>query len=130
MSAAAVHCDDPATLVLTARLAPAGLELTGLALAFAIAIGAVAVPDLPGALADATRSLDAWIYPAIAGLIFLESSLPLSSFEKFEDPAHELSSIAGQASLPCPPRLELITPICISTTGEDARRVPGTGHGS
>jgi membrane protein DedA with SNARE-associated domain len=75
MSAAAARCDDPATLVLTARLAPAGLALTGLALAFAIAIGAVAVPDLPGTLADATRSLDAWIYPAIAGLIFLESSL-------------------------------------------------------
>ena len=77
MSALARRCDDRRTLVLTARFAPAGLALTCLALAFAIATGAVALPDLPGALADATRSLDAWIYPAIAGLIFLECSLLL-----------------------------------------------------
>ena len=63
--------------MLTARFAPAGLALAGLALAVAIASGALAVPDLPGTLADATRSLDAWIYPAIFGLIFLESSLLL-----------------------------------------------------
>jgi membrane protein DedA with SNARE-associated domain len=60
-----------------ARSAPAGLALAGLALTLAIATGAVALPDLSGTLADATRSLDAWIYPAIAGLIFLESSLLL-----------------------------------------------------
>lgn len=59
----------------TARHVPAALALAGLALAVAIASGAVALPDLPGALTDATRSLDAWIYPAIAALIFLESSL-------------------------------------------------------
>jgi membrane-associated protein len=64
-------------LALTARFAPAGLALTCIALAFAIATGAVTLPDLPGALADATRSLDVWIYPAIAGLIFLECSLLL-----------------------------------------------------
>ena len=62
---------------MTARFAPAGLALAGIALALAIAAGAVALPDVPGTLTDATRSLDAWIYPAIAGLIFLESSLLL-----------------------------------------------------
>ena len=37
----------------------------GIALAVAIAVGAIAVPDLTGALSDATRSLG-WIYVAAA----------------------------------------------------------------
>ena len=58
-------------------LAPAGLAIAGVALAIAIGTGTLAVPDLVGALSDATRSLGPWIYPAIAGLIFLESTVLL-----------------------------------------------------
>ncbi len=48
-----------------------------IALAGAIAVGALAVPDLAGALADATRSLGGWIYLAVAALVFLETSVLL-----------------------------------------------------
>ena len=72
------RCDDRRTLVrpaaLTARFAPAGLAIAGIGLAVAIAAGAVAVPDLAGALSDATRSLGGWIYPAVLALIFLETT--------------------------------------------------------
>jgi membrane-associated protein len=40
----------------------------------AMAAGAVAVPDLAGALSDATGSLGGWIYPAVVALIFLETT--------------------------------------------------------
>jgi membrane-associated protein len=46
----------------------------GIGLAFAIVAGAIAVPDLAGALSDATGSLGGWIYPAVAALIFLETT--------------------------------------------------------
>lgn len=59
---------------LIARFAPAGLATAGLALAVAIAIGAVAVPDLAGAVSDGTRALGAWVYLAVLILIFLETS--------------------------------------------------------
>jgi membrane protein DedA with SNARE-associated domain len=58
----------------TARLVPAGLAIAGLGLAVAMAAGAIAVPDLAGTFSDATDSLGGWIYPAIAALIFLETS--------------------------------------------------------
>lgn len=61
-------------LAALARFAPAGLAIAGIGLAGAIAAGAVGVPDLTGALSDATGSLGAWIYPAVAGLIFLETT--------------------------------------------------------
>jgi len=73
-----VRCDDRPSLVsawaVTARLAPAGIAIAGLGLAIAIAAGAVAVPDLAGTFSDATDSLGGWIYPAVAALIFLETS--------------------------------------------------------
>jgi membrane protein DedA with SNARE-associated domain len=73
-----VRCDDQPSLVgawaFTARLVPAGLAIAGLGLAIAMAAGAIAVPDLAGTFSDATNSLGAWIYPAIAALIFLETS--------------------------------------------------------
>jgi membrane-associated protein len=50
---------------------------TALALAGAIAVGALAVPDLAGALEDATRSLGGWIYVAVAALVFLETTAVL-----------------------------------------------------
>jgi membrane protein DedA with SNARE-associated domain len=75
---AAPRCEDRREPVhpvaFTARFAPAGLALAGIGLAAAIAAGAVAVPDLAGALSDATRSLGGWIYLAVAALIFLETS--------------------------------------------------------
>jgi membrane protein DedA with SNARE-associated domain len=63
---------DPAAL--TTRLAPAGLAIAAIGLAAAIAAGAIAVPDLAGALSDATESLGGWIYVAVAALIFLETT--------------------------------------------------------
>ena len=59
---------------LTARLAAVGLAIAGIGLAVSIAAGAVAVPDLAGALSDATRSLGGWIYLAVVALIFLETT--------------------------------------------------------
>jgi membrane protein DedA with SNARE-associated domain len=58
----------------TARLVPAGLAIAGTGLAIAIAAGAVAVPNLAGEFSDAARSLDGWLYAAVAALIFLETS--------------------------------------------------------
>ena len=73
-----MRCDDQSSLVgawgFTARLAPAGIAIAVLGLAVAIAAGAVAMPDLAGTFSDATDSLGGWIYPAIAALIFLETS--------------------------------------------------------
>jgi membrane protein DedA with SNARE-associated domain len=66
------RCDDHALL---ARFVPAALVIAGLGLAVAIAAGAVAVPDLASAFSDATDSLGTWIYPAVAALIFVETSV-------------------------------------------------------
>jgi membrane-associated protein len=63
---------SPATL--TARFAPAGLAGAGVALAVAIAVGIVRVPDLAGAVSDATHALGAWIYLAVLVLVFLETT--------------------------------------------------------
>ncbi len=60
---------------LASRLVPAGLALAGIGLAVAIATGAIGVPDLSGFLDDATRSLGGWIYLAVGGLIFLETTV-------------------------------------------------------
>jgi F0F1-type ATP synthase membrane subunit c/vacuolar-type H+-ATPase subunit K len=72
------RCQHPRSLVqpaaLTARYAPAGLATAGAALAVAIAGGAVAVPDLAGAVSETTRALGAWIYLAVAVLVFLETT--------------------------------------------------------
>jgi hypothetical protein len=71
------RCDDRRTPVQPAaltRYAPAGLAIAGIGLAAAIAAGAVAVPDLAGAISDATRSLGGWTYVAVAALIFLETT--------------------------------------------------------
>jgi membrane protein DedA with SNARE-associated domain len=59
---------------LTARAAPVGLAAAGVALAAAIAAGVVAVPDLAGSVSDATRTLGAWVYLAVALLVFLETT--------------------------------------------------------
>ena len=56
------------------HLAPVALATAGVALAVAIAAGVVAVPDLAGALADATDSLGGWLYLALPALVFLETS--------------------------------------------------------
>ena len=72
------RCEDRSKLVrpvaLTARFVPAALALAVMGLVGAMAVGAVAVPDLAGALSDATDSLGAWIYPAVVALIFLETT--------------------------------------------------------
>ena len=59
---------------LIARFAAPGLAAAGVALAIAIAVGAVAVPDLAGTVSDGTRTLGAWIYVAVLALIFLETT--------------------------------------------------------
>ena len=56
------------------QLAPVGLAAAGVALAVAIATGAIAVPDLAGALSDATDSIGAWVYLAVPALVFLETT--------------------------------------------------------
>jgi membrane-associated protein len=87
---------------LTARFAPAGLAAAGVALAVAIAVGAVAVPDLAGAASDATRTLGAWVYLAVVLLIFLETSA-LVGFVIHGELALLVGGVAverGDASLP------------------------------
>jgi membrane-associated protein len=54
-----------------------GAATVGVALAGAIAVGVVAVPDLAGALEDGARSLGGWIYVAVAALVFLETTVLL-----------------------------------------------------
>lgn len=57
------------------RLAPAGLAAVALGLAVAVAAGAVAVPDAAGALSDAADSLGAWLYLAVAAIVFVETTV-------------------------------------------------------
>jgi membrane protein DedA with SNARE-associated domain len=59
---------------LTTRAAPVGLATAGVALAALIAAGVVAVPDLAGSVSDATQTLGAWVYLAVALLVFLETT--------------------------------------------------------
>jgi membrane-associated protein len=72
------RCEDRSKHVrpvaLTARFVPAALALAVMGLVGAMAAGAVAIPDLAGALSDATDSIGGWIYPAVVALIFLETS--------------------------------------------------------
>ena len=48
--------------------------IASIALAGAVAAGVLAVPDLAGALSDATRSLGGWIYLVVAVLVFFETT--------------------------------------------------------
>jgi membrane protein DedA with SNARE-associated domain len=56
------------------HLAPVALAAAGVALAVAIAAGAIAVPDLAGALSDATDSIGGWVYLAVPALVFVETT--------------------------------------------------------
>jgi membrane-associated protein len=51
--------------------------LAALGLAIAIVVGAVEVPDLAGALRDATESLGGWVYLGVAALVFVETTVLL-----------------------------------------------------
>ena len=87
-----------------------------IALAGAIAAGAVAVPDLTGALSDATRSLGGWIYAAVAALVFLETTA-LLGFMIHGELALMLGGVAaerGDASL-----LALIALVCAAAVAGD-----------
>ncbi len=53
---------------------PAAFAVAVVALAAAIATGVVAVPDLADEIGDTTASFGAWIYLAVAVLIFLETT--------------------------------------------------------
>jgi membrane-associated protein len=59
---------------LIARFAPAAFAIAGLALAIAVAIGLVAMPDLAGKVSEGTQALGPWVYLAVLTLIFLETS--------------------------------------------------------
>jgi membrane-associated protein len=59
------------------RVVPAGLAVAGVALALAIALGVLQVPDLADALGDATARLGSWIYLAVMALVFLETTVLL-----------------------------------------------------
>ena len=87
---------------LAARLVPAGLAIAGLALAVAIAAGAVGVPNLAGAVSDATDSLGAWVYVVVPALVFLETTA-LVGFAIHGELALLVGGVAaerGAASLP------------------------------
>ena len=88
----------------------------GIALAVAIAVGAIDVPDLTGALSDATRSLGGWIYVAAAALVFLETTA-LLGFMIHGELALLLSGVAaerGDASL-----LAMIALVCAAAVAGD-----------
>ena len=88
----------------------------GIALAGAIAVGALSVPDLAGALSDATRSLGGWMYLAVAALVFLETTV-LLGFVIHGELALMLGGVAaerGDASLPA-----LIALVCAAAVAGD-----------
>ena len=90
--------------------------IAAIALAGAIAAGAVAVPDLAGALEDATRSLGGWIYLAVAAIVFLETTV-LLGFVIHGELALMLGGVAaerGDASLPA-----LIALVCAAAVAGD-----------
>jgi membrane protein DedA with SNARE-associated domain len=87
-----------------------------IALAGAIAVGALAVPDLAGALSDATRSLGGWIYLAVAALVFLETTA-LLGFMIHGELALLLGGVAaerGDASL-----VAMIALVCAAAVAGD-----------
>src|ERR687896_587365 len=62
-----------ATHPLTARRPMGAALVLAAAATAAVVAGVVPTPDLGGALEDASRTLGAWAYPAVAGLAFLET---------------------------------------------------------
>ncbi|MGH2797609.1 MAG: DedA family protein, partial [Thermoleophilaceae bacterium] len=66
---------EPAAHVSLPYLKPVVWALGALAavIAVGVAAGVVALPDVDGALEDASRTLGAWAYPAVAGFAFLET---------------------------------------------------------
>ena len=88
----------------------------GIGLAGAVALGALAVPDLAGAMSDATRSLGAWVYVAVAGLVFLETTA-LLGFVIHGELALLVGGVAaerGDASL-----LAMIALVCAAAVAGD-----------
>ena len=69
MQAAAAHVPNP----LNRPAVWAAGALTAAA-ALLVAIGVVPLPDVDGPLEDASRTLGAWAYPAVAGFAFLETA--------------------------------------------------------
>jgi membrane protein DedA with SNARE-associated domain len=59
------------------QLAPVALAAAGVALAVAIATGAIAVPDLGQPFADALDSLGAWVYLILPAVVFVETTVML-----------------------------------------------------
>ena len=101
---------------LSHRIAVICAATAGIALAAAIAVGALAVPDLAGALSDATDSLGHWIYLAVAALVFLETTA-LLGFVIHGELALMLGGVAaerGDASLPA-----LIALVCAAAVAGD-----------
>jgi membrane-associated protein len=97
--------------------AAAGHATTCAALAGAIAVCALAVPDLAGTLAEHARALGAWIYVAAALLVFLETTA-LLGFLIHGELALLLGGAAaerGDASLPV-----LIALVCAAAVAGDA----------
>ena len=98
------------------RIAVICAAIAGIALAGAIAAGALAVPDLAGALSDATDSLGHWIYLAVAALVFLETTA-LLGFVIHGELALMLGGVAaerGDASL-----VALIALVCTAAVAGD-----------
>src|SRR5687768_8448442 len=55
------------------RSAAVAAATLGVAVTVLVVAGAVPLPDVDGALEDASRTLGAWAYPAVAGFAFLET---------------------------------------------------------
>ena len=68
MELAAAHRPQPHLRPLVAVAAALGALVT-----LAVAGGVVPLPDVDGALEDASRTLGGWAYPAVAGFAFLET---------------------------------------------------------
>ena len=93
-----------------------GAATAGVALAGAIAVGVLAVPDLAGALQEEARSLGGWIYVAVAVLVFLETTA-LLGFMIHGELALLLGGVAaerGDASL-----LVLVALVCAAAVTGD-----------
>jgi membrane protein DedA with SNARE-associated domain len=63
--------------VLLRRVLVSSLAVAAAALAAAIAIGVITVPNVADAIADATDPLGAWIYLAVMALVFVETTVML-----------------------------------------------------
>ena len=68
MQAAAATASNPLN-----RPAAWALGALAAAAALLVAVGVVPLPDVDGPLEDASRTLGAWAYPAVAGFAFLET---------------------------------------------------------